>query len=256
LLVLEEFMNRTHLLLLGIGFGLVVPAAAPAQTAYTTKTVNLRAGPSRDYPLVMQLPAGEPVAINGCLDDWSWCDVSQGNDRGWVYARSLDSEYQNRRVVIYGNGPMFGFPIVGFSVGSYWDTYYSGRPWYSRRSYWVGQPQSSHWIGSSGSRSSGVRTQVNRQQVNQPQVNQQPVNRPQGNRQPVNQPQVNRQPVNRPQGNRQPVNRPQVQPQRPQGGRPEAARPQQPQNARPAPARQPDNKGRPQGKDERKPGGN
>jgi uncharacterized protein YraI len=254
-------MNRTHLLLLGIGFGLAVAAAAPAQTAYTTKAVNLRAGPSRDYPVVDQLQPGEAVGINGCLDDWSWCDVSVGNDRGWVYAHSLDAEYQNRRVVIYGNGPMFGFPIVGFSVGSYWDTYYRGRPWYSRRSYWVSQPPSAHWIGSSGSRSSGVRTQVNRpqvdrQQVNRPQVDRQQVNRPQVDRQQVNRPQVDRQQVNRPQVNRQPVDRSQAQPQRPQGGRPEAARPQQPQGARPAPAKQPDNRGRPQGKDDRKPGGN
>jgi uncharacterized protein YraI len=253
-------MNRAHLLLLGIGFGLLVPAAATAQTAYTTKTVNLRAGPSRDYPVVDQLQPGEAVQINGCLDDWTWCDVSIGNDRGWVSSRGLDTEYQNRRVVIYGNGPMFGFPIVGFSVGSYWDTYYRGRPWYSRRSYWIGQPQSSHWIGSSGSRSSGVRTQVNRQQVNRQQVNRQQVDRQQVNRQQVdrrqvNQPQVSRQQVNRPQVNRQPVNQPQAQRQRPQGGRPEAARPQ-PQGARPAPARQPDNRGRPQGKEDRKPGGN
>jgi uncharacterized protein YraI len=245
-------MNRAHLLLLGIGFGLVVPAASPAETAYTTKTVSLRAGPSRDYPVVERLPAGEPVEVNGCLDDWTWCDISVGNDRGWVYARNLDSPYQNRRVVIYGNGPMFGFPIVGFSVGNYWDTYYRGRPWYSRRSYWVSQPPSAHWIGSGGSRSSGVRTQVIA-----PQVNRQPGYRPQVNRQPVVvRPQVNRQPVNRPEVNRQPVNRPQAQRERPQGGRPEAARPQQPQNARPAPARPPDNRGRPQGKDERKPGGN
>ena len=254
-------MKRAHLLLLGIGFGLIVPAASVAQTAYTTRTVNMRAGPSRDYPVVEQLPPGEPVGINGCLDDWTWCDVSAGNDRGWVSARSLDSPYQNGRVVIYGNGPMFGFPIVGFSVGNYWDTYYRGRPWYSRRSYWVGQPQSSHWIGSSGSRSSGVQTQVNRQQmnrqqVNRQQVNQPQVNQPQVNRQPVNRQQVNRQQVNQPQVNRQPVNRPQAQPQRSQGGRPQAARPQQPQGARPAPARAPDNRGRPQGKDDRKPGGN
>jgi uncharacterized protein YraI len=244
-------MKRTHLLLLGIGFGLAVPAASLAQTAYTTKIVNLRAGPSRDYPVVDQLQPGEAVEINGCLDDWTWCDVSVGDDRGWVTARNLDSSYQNRRVVIYGNGPMFGFPIVGFSVGNYWDTYYRGRPWYSRRSYWVGRPQSSHWIGG-GSRSGGVRTQVIA-----PQMNRQPGYRPQVSRQPVGvRPQVGRQPVNRPEVNRQPVNRPQVQRERPQGGRPEAGRPQQPQGARPAPARQPDNRGRPQGKDDRKPGGN
>ena len=82
--VLEAVMNRTHLFLLGIGAGLVVPAASSAETAYTTKTVNLRAGPSRDYELVAQVPAGVPVEVNGCVDDWTWCDVSLEGDRGWV----------------------------------------------------------------------------------------------------------------------------------------------------------------------------
>lgn len=233
-------MNRTHLLLLGIGFGFVVPAAS-AQTAYTTKTVNMRAGPSRDYPVVDQLQPGEAVEINGCLDDWTWCDVSVGNDRGWVYARSLESPYRNRRVVIYGNGPMFGFPIVGFSVGPYWDTYYRGRPWYSRRSYWAGRPPSANWGGPSGVRPYAGRPQVNRPQVYQPRTQ---VGRPQ-----VVRPQVGRPQVIRPQGVR-----PQGQPQRPPGGRPEMARPQ-PQAGRPAPARPPDNRA-PRPERERKPGGN
>ena len=233
-------MNRAHLLLVGIGFGLAVPAASQAQTAYTTRTVNMRAGPSRDYPVVDQLQPGEAVEINGCLDDWTWCDVSIGNDRGWVYAGSLESPYRNRRVVIYGNGPMFGYPIVGFSVGPYWDTYYRGRPWYSRRSYWAGRPPSANWVGPSG-----VRPYVARPQVNRPQVYQRPqVVRPQ-----VGRPQVVRPQVVRPQGFR-----PQVQPQRPPGGRPEMARPQ-PQAGRPAPARPPDNRA-PRPERERKPGGN
>ena len=215
-------MNRAHLLLLGIGFSLVVPAASQAQTAYTTKTVNLRAGPSRDYPVVDQLQPGEAVEINGCLDDWTWCDVSIGNDRGWVYAGSLESPYRNRRVVIYGNGPMFGFPIVGFSVGSYWDTYYRGRPWYSRRSYWAGRPPSVHWGGPSGVRPYGNRPYVGRPQVVRPQVVRPPVVRPQ-------------------------VVRPQVV-------RPQEVRPQV---VRPAPARPPDTRGRPERRrDDRKPGGN
>lgn len=233
-------MNRTHLLLLGIGFGLVVPGASQAQTAYTTRTVNMRAGPSRDYPVVDQLQPGEAVEINGCLDDWTWCDVSIGNDRGWVYAGSLESPYRNRRVVIYGNGPMFGYPIVGFSVGPYWDTYYRGRPWYSRRSYWAGRPPSASWGGLSGVRPYGVRPQVNRPQVYQPRTQ---VVRPQ-----VVRPEVVRPQVVRPQGYR-----PQVQPQRPPGSRPEMARPQ-PQAVRPAPAR-PDNRA-PRPERERKPGGN
>jgi uncharacterized protein YraI len=221
-------MNRAHLFLLGIVCGLVVPGASLAETAYTTKSVNLRAGPSRDYELVARAPAGVPVDVYGCVDDWTWCDVSLGDDRGWVYAGNLVYPYQDRRVVILGHGPLFGFPVVTFSAGPYWDTYYRGRPWYSRRSYWVGRPAPNRWVGS---RPPGVRP---------------PASRPPGLRPPAARPP-------RPAVVRPPAYRPQAQPQRPRGGRPEVARPQ-PQPVRPAPAKPPDNRGRPPRREERKPG--
>ena len=54
----------------------------------------MRAGPSQDYELVMKLPAGTRVEVGGCVDDWTWCDVFVGPDRGWVYAGNL--EYPSR----------------------------------------------------------------------------------------------------------------------------------------------------------------
>ncbi len=150
-------MKRATLSLLGFGFGLAVSAVSFAETAYTTKSVNLRAGPSRDYPLVARVPGGIPLEINGCVDDWTWCDVSLGLDRGWIYAGSLEYPYENRRVVILGHGPLFRFPVVTFSVGPYWDTYYRGRPWYSRRSYWDHRPPARHWVRPPSSHPPAVR---------------------------------------------------------------------------------------------------
>lgn len=110
---------------------------ASAQNAYTSKPMNVRAGPDREYPLVAQLDAGAPLDVHGCLSDWSWCDVSFGDNRGWVYAGGLSFVYQGERVPLYSYGPSLGLPIVTFSLGAYWDNYYRGRPWYAQRSSWA-----------------------------------------------------------------------------------------------------------------------
>ena len=122
-------------------------AAASAQTAITRKTVNLRAGPSLDYPVVSRVAPGVPVQIVGCVDDWTWCDSNVGPDRGWIYAGNLYYPYQGSQVIVRSYGPTIGLPIITFSVGPYWDLYYRSRPWYSRRSYWAGRPPPPHWHG-------------------------------------------------------------------------------------------------------------
>jgi len=115
---------------------LAIPFATSAQDAFTTRTVNVRAGPDTSYPAVAVLGGGAPVQVMGCLDDWSWCDVGFEDNRGWVYAPYLSYVYQGARVPFYTYAPSFGIPIIGFSIGSYWDRYYRGRSWYGRRDYW------------------------------------------------------------------------------------------------------------------------
>lgn len=110
---------------------------ASAQNAYTSKPMNVRAGPDRTYPLVAQVGPGAPLDVHGCLSDWSWCDVSFDDNRGWVYAGSLSFVYQGERVPLYSYGPSLGLPIVTFTLGAYWDDYYRGRPWYAQRSSWA-----------------------------------------------------------------------------------------------------------------------
>ncbi len=119
---------------------LAQPTAALAQLAYTTTTVNMRAGPDPSYPLVLRVYPGTQVNVIGCLDNWIWCDVGVGPDRGWVFAQYLAYPYQGQRVPIYGYGPTIGLPIVTFTIGPYWDNYYRNRPWWNQRSYWYQRP--------------------------------------------------------------------------------------------------------------------
>ena len=120
---------------------LLVPAAAFAQAqAVTNSSVNLRAGPARDYPVVSQLPGGLPVTVMGCVAGYSWCDIATPNLRGWVYAGRLNYPYQGNPVPVLGYGNAIGLPIVTFSIGTYWGNYYRGRPWYRDQSRWAHRP--------------------------------------------------------------------------------------------------------------------
>ena len=109
---------------------------ASAQDAYTSRPMNVRAGPNREYPLVAQLDAGAPLDVHGCLDDWSWCDVSFEDNRGWIYAGGISFVYQGDRVPLYSYGPRLGLPVITFSLMTYWNSYYRGRPWYGQRDTW------------------------------------------------------------------------------------------------------------------------
>ena len=125
----------------GVTSLLIMPAAAFAQVqAYTNTSVNLRAGPAPDYPVVSQLPPGAPVTMMGCINGYTWCDVALPNLRGWVYAGSLNYPYQGNPVPVLGYGSVIGLPIVTFSIGTYWGNYYRGRPWYRDQARWAHRP--------------------------------------------------------------------------------------------------------------------
>ena len=148
--LLEQF-GREHVMtpirssLLLAAFLCSISAAALAQEAYTNRTANVRAGPDRSYPVVAQLGPGVALQVMGCIDDYSWCDVVFDDNRGWIYAGSLVYPYQNNRVPILGYGAIIGLPIITFSIGTYWDRYYRGRPWYRNRNYWVNRPPPPHF---------------------------------------------------------------------------------------------------------------
>jgi len=115
-----------------------MPIAASAEQAFTAGPVEVFAGPSSEYPPIAQLPPNTVVTVAGCLSDWSWCDVIFANDRGWIYAGDLVVPYQGARVVIIDYGPRIHFfPVITFSLVTYWDHYYRSRSFYAQRQEWV-----------------------------------------------------------------------------------------------------------------------
>ena len=109
-----------------IALSLLLPIPAIAQTAGTLRAVNVRAGPDPAFPQVTRLQARTPVHVVGCTEGWLWCDIVSGRTRGWMHSQYLGNLFQSRT------------PVVTFSVETYWDANYRGRPWYRDRSAWVG----------------------------------------------------------------------------------------------------------------------
>lgn len=116
---------------------LCAPLVAQAAEGWVIDDISLQAGPDPAYPSVMELAAGTPVSIQGCIDGWTWCDVIAGAERGWVPGTFLEEDYGGQRVVLIDYGPRIGIPIVGFSLNLYWDQHYHNRPFYTQREQWV-----------------------------------------------------------------------------------------------------------------------
>jgi hypothetical protein len=68
--------------------------------------------------------------------------VSWSDDRGWVSSQYLEYLYRNRYVYLPDYVDEIDVPVVPFVLTSYWSSYYAGRPWYHRRTYWSGYWQS------------------------------------------------------------------------------------------------------------------
>lgn len=116
---------------------LAAPTVASALTAVTTEPVPLRAGPAIDFPIVDSIPDDARVNVHGCVRAYRWCDVSWRDARGWVQGDDLAYFYQQSYVPIIEYGPrIVGLPIISFSIDTYWDRHYRGRPWYRERTRW------------------------------------------------------------------------------------------------------------------------
>lgn len=115
----------------------LAPAAAKSAEVYVVGRVTMRAGPAREFPAVAMLPGGASVSVYGCIEDWTWCDVSWRGNRGWAYAGRLEYDYHGDRLVISEYGPALWLPIVTFDLSLYWDENYRDRPWFRDRDRWA-----------------------------------------------------------------------------------------------------------------------
>lgn len=107
------------------------PAAAMAASpSITIQTVNLRAGPGTQFPVLVALPARAPLTIIGCNLNVSWCDVAWGRSRGWVAASMIQVIHAGQPAVVTpAVAASAGLAVVAFSR-AYWATHYVGQPWY------------------------------------------------------------------------------------------------------------------------------
>lgn len=107
-------------------------AGAQAAPGFATGNVNLRAGPSTQYPAITVVPNGARVEIHGCLRDATWCDVSYARARGWVSNAYLQVMQRGARVPLRA----WRGPVITFDVGNYWGRHYRNRPFYGQRDRW------------------------------------------------------------------------------------------------------------------------
>jgi uncharacterized protein YraI len=109
-----------------------VSSAAAATSAVAVTRVNMRAGPSTNYPVVVTLPSGTALSLYGCTADTAWCDVGWGRDRGWIAASYVQVVYRGSNAILTpAIAPVIGLTVVVFNQ-AYWNTHYVGRPWYSQ----------------------------------------------------------------------------------------------------------------------------
>ena len=124
-------MKANSLLLAGCLMIGVAPVAMAQSRAVTNTYTEMRSGPDGVYQVVATLSAGQQVSVYGCLQDYSWCDVSRNNDRGWVSAHQLNTySSSGSGDVLATVGAVVGIGVVGFIVNDYWNRHYHDRPWY------------------------------------------------------------------------------------------------------------------------------
>jgi len=128
---------------------LSAPAAA-ATDAYTAATLNVRAGPGGNYPVIGRLPTRTAVDVRGCTSNRQWCDVSASGFRGWVAGQRLNTTYRNRQSNVSALGALLGLPTVSYNERDYWGRNYYDKDFYRARYGWQNDHKNYGWQKSNG----------------------------------------------------------------------------------------------------------
>ena len=83
-------LKRLSVLAGALAAGLLASSGAFAEEAVTTDDVNMRAGPGTGYAVLLTLPAGAPVDVQGC--DAGWCRIVYRGRLGYVSQSFLDED--------------------------------------------------------------------------------------------------------------------------------------------------------------------
>ncbi len=100
--------------------------AALADTAVSAVAdLNVRAGPGPRYPVVGVLPAGQPAALQGCMENSKWCTIAEADGQGWVYSDYLTADFGAGPVVLTDRPTDSDIAIVQppSDIGDYPDNY-------------------------------------------------------------------------------------------------------------------------------------
>ncbi|MCK7612429.1 SH3 domain-containing protein [Roseibium sediminicola] len=86
-------------------------AEGPAPAA-TTADLNMRGGPGTGHRVILTIPQGGRVTVNGCTVSFDWCDVAFAGSKGWVAGQYLiyggNGRYQGQPIPVAG--PHLGVP--------------------------------------------------------------------------------------------------------------------------------------------------
>lgn len=115
---------------LAIAASVMATAPANAMPGFATPRLEIKAGPDARYPTVGFARYDTPLEINGCLRNWTWCDVTTRRTRGWVQGRDIQAASNGRRMEY---GTPWNVPQSDFDFDNYWDNNYRGQQFYRDR---------------------------------------------------------------------------------------------------------------------------